>query len=414
MKSKENDNTLTERTVREKGRHLRFKNAVSFPVRRWLKSNTEFSFDGQLPDKDHEPAIIATNHAAVYDFLFVSEPLWYRTLSYVTSEHILRVKPWGSLLNRYVSIIPHKKGGKASRTAIRILEKLAIGEDVYIAVEGEQTWNGITMDIRPGNGKLVKKSGAALITFRIEGSYLIRPRWAKNLRRGKVNGKIVNIYTPETLANMTAEEIDEAIARDLYFDIWKWQKEQKEPSRYVCKKGGLAEGLERAVCSCPVCGGIGDLSTKGDEIKCGCGFKTRFTETGFFEPAEPVETIVEWERFDKEAISKVMKEAKDGDIFTDEEAHLYALDKNHNENEIANGKLSLGRRDGNIVLAIGTESTTLDEVDSMTMVQANRLLFSIDRDYFEIRSEAGNLRKYMQAFNLNKRNSRPDLSDGSK
>ena len=245
LKQKAGDNTLTVRKVMEKGRHLRFKNAVAFPVRRWLKSNTEFSFDGQLPDKDLEPAIIATNHAAVYDFLFVSEPLWYRTLSYVTSEHILRVRPWGSLLNRYVSIIPHKKGGKASRTAIRILEKLAIREDVYIAVEGEQTWNGITMDIKPATESFpLRRSGAALITFRIEGSYLLRPRWAKNLRRGKVNGKVVNIYTPEMLANMTSEEIDEAIARDLYFDIWKWQKAQQraEPlcmqKRRACRRPG--------------------------------------------------------------------------------------------------------------------------------------------------------------------------------
>lgn len=414
LKQKANDNALTVRKVMEKGRHLRFKNAVAFPVRRWLKSNTEFTFDGQLPNKDLEPAIIATNHASVYDFLFVSEPLWYRTLSYVTSEHILRVRPWGSLLNRYVSIIPHKKGGKASRTAIRILEKLAIREDVYIAVEGEQTWNGITMDIKPGNGKLVKKSGAALITFRIEGSYLLRPRWAKNLRRGKVNGKVVNIYTPEMLANMTSEAIEEAIARDLYFDIWKWQKEQQEPNRYVCKKGGLAEGLERAVCSCPSCGNIGSLSTEGDEIKCSCGFRTRFSESGFFEPAEPVETIVEWEKLDEETIAKAIKEAKDGDeIFADEDTHLYVIDKYHNENETAKGRLSLECREGSIVLAVDIESTTLDKVDSMTMVQANRLLFSIDRDYFEIRSDAANLRKYMQAFNLNKRDSRPDTSDGS-
>ena len=415
MRFSDNDKTLTTEQVREKGRHLRFKNAVTFPVKTWLKRNTEFNYDKQTSYKDLRPAIIATNHAAVYDFLFVSRPLWYRTLSYVVSEHILRVRSWGNLLNRYVSIIPHKKGGKTSRTAIRILEKLAIGEDVYIAVEGEQTWDGVTMDIKPGNGKLAKKSGYALITFRIEGSYLLRPRWAKNLRRGKVNGIVVNVYTPEMLADMTAEEIDEAIARDLYFDIWKWQKEQPEEARYIPAKGGLAEGLERAVCSCPACGSIGGLSTEGDEIKCGCGFKVRFTETGFFEPAEPVETIVEWEMLDEEAIEKAMINAKGGDkIFADEEAHLYTLDRNHNESEKTNGALSLECKEDNLLIINGEDSFALNDIDSMTMVQANRLLFSIDKDYYEIRSDAANLRKYMQAFNLNKRESRQEPSDESK
>ena len=411
----DNGKELTVNQVREKGRHLRFKNAVAFPVKTWIKKNTDFSFDKKDTYRNLGPAIIATNHASVYDFLFVSRALWYRTFSYVVSEHILRVRPWGSLLNRYVSIIPHKKGGKASRTAIRILEKLSIGEDVYIAVEGEQTWDGVTMDIKPGNGKLAKKSGATLITFRLEGTYLLRPRWAKNLRRGKVNGKVVNVYTPEMLAEMTAEEIDEAIARDLYFDIWKWQKEQPEPARYIPAKGGLAEGLERALCSCPVCGKIGGLSTEGDEIKCSCGFKARFSETGFFEPAEPAETIVDWQKYDEEAIAKAMKEAKGGDkIFADEEAHLYALDQYHNENETEKGALSLESKNGNLHMTIGEESIALNEIDNMTMVQANRLLFSRDKEYYEIRSDAANLRKYTQAFNLNKREGRPDSSDESK
>ena len=127
-----------------------------------------------------------------------------------------------------------------------------------------------------------------------------------------------------------------------------------------------------------------------------------------------METIVEWEKLDEEAIAKAIKEAKDGEeIFADEDAQLYVLDKYHNETETAKGKLSLECREGNIALAIDTESTTLDKVDSMTMVQANRLLFSIDRDYFEIRSDEANLRKYMQAYNLNKRDSRTDTSDGS-
>ena len=365
----------------------------------WIKRNSDFDYEGLAADEDPGPAIIASNHASIYDFLFVSAAFWKRTLGYVASEHTLRAKPWGALLDRYVSIIPHKKGAGSSRTAVKIMERLSYGESVYLAVEGEQTWDGAPLDIKPGTGKLAKKSGAALITYRIEGSYLLRPRWAGNLRRGRVHGKVVNVYTPEKLADMSAEEVDAAIVRDLYFDIWKWQEEQNKANRYVPVKGGLAEGLEKALCSCPACRKIGDLSTAGDEIRCSCGFTARFTETGLFEPADKVPAFAEWERLDEEAISTAMERCtkEGGELFSDEEASVYGIDKDHSDRQLASGRLSIKYTDVGFCLTAGSEGLRMEELSNMSMVQANRLLFSSGK---EIRSDSANLRKYLIAYRI--------------
>ncbi len=388
--------------TRESRRHSRFKKAVTFPVMTWIKRNADFDYEGLAPDEDPGPAIIASNHASVYDFLFVSAAFWKRTLGYVASEHTLRVKPWGALLDRYVSIIPHKKGAGSSRTAVKIMERLSYGESVYLAVEGEQTWDGSPLEIKPGTGKLAKKSGAALITYRIEGSYLLRPRWAKNLRRGRVHGKVVNVYTPEMLADMSAEEVDDAIVRDLYFDIWKWQGEQNKANRYVPVKGGLAEGLEKALCSCPACRKLGNLSTAGDEIRCSCGFTARFTETGLFEPPNKVPAFAEWERLDEEAILAETERCKTegGELFSDEGAAIYGIYKDHSDKELASGRLSIKYADDAFRLATGTKEFRMEELSNMSMVQANRLLFSNGKDYYEIRSDSANLRKYLIAYRI--------------
>ena len=92
--------------------------------------------------------------------------------------------------------------------------------------------------------------------------------WAENhLRRGP---------------GMSDEEVESAIAKDLWLDIWEWQKSQPGgPISYVPAKGGSTDGLERAVFTCPSCGSFGTLRSKGDTIGCTCGFKTRLNDTGF-------------------------------------------------------------------------------------------------------------------------------------
>ena len=87
---------------------------------------------------------------------------------------------------------------------------------------------------------------------------------------------------------MTDEEIEQLIARDLGFDTWEWQKSRPEgPVIYKCTKGGNADGLERSVFTCPSCGSSGMLKSQGDSIGCRCGFKVRMEDTGFFEAGGP-------------------------------------------------------------------------------------------------------------------------------
>ena len=90
---------------------------------------------------------------------------------------------------------------------------------------------------------MVKASGATLVTYRLEGAYLSKPRWAKSVRRGRVHGHPVNVYPPELLKTMSAAEVNAAIERDIFEDAWERQRAWQQD--YRGKK--LAEGLERAM-----------------------------------------------------------------------------------------------------------------------------------------------------------------------
>lgn len=334
------------------------------------------------------PVLLISNHANAWDPLLVAMSLRDKQVYYVASEHIFR---WGlvaRLLERLVAPIARRKASLGTDTVKACLRHLRAGHSVCIFAEGEQCWDGLSQQIFPATGKLAKSSGATLVTFRLQGAYLSKPRWARTLRRGRVHGAPVEIYTPEQLKAMTAEEVNAAINRDIYEDAW--QRQREHPVAFRGKR--LAEGLERALYLCPGCGKIGTLQTKNDRVFCGCGFETRFTETGFFAPAEPFATIADWERWQREKLVS-LDFPHDALLFSDPDIRLTRVSVDHGEEIIGTGELL--QYVGSLRCA-GREFLW-EEVSSMAVVQTHLLLLSYRGEYFELRSDHGaNLRKYCE------------------
>lgn len=405
-------NNNEEREKADK-RRLRFWNFITPIVEKWLKLKFNFTYSDFKPETIEGPVLVAINHTCAYDPIFIGAAFKGKPLNFICSEHLLRVKTWGPFLDKYCWLIPHQKGARGSRTALVAMKRIKRGASVFLAVEGEQTWDGLSLPVMPYTGKLVKGSGATLITYMLEGAYLSAPRWSMSTRKGKVYGHPVNVYSPETLKEMSDEEVEAVIAKDLWFDTWEWQKTRQDgPVIYKCKEGGNAGGLERAVFSCPSCGAFGTLSSQDDSIGCSCGFKARMSDTGFFEPAEPFETIVDWEKLDRKALAERMEAMKSGQskaadetdlLFADDNVILYHIKDDHEEEEAACGRLTLRHEDGEFILSIGEHRFSLADISNMTMVLAARVVFSDKNGYYELRAQKGsvtNLRKYVIAREL--------------
>jgi len=404
--AKQADKAEREKADRRRKRSWDFSQLIIGP---WMSRKFNFTHDGFEPAEIEGPVLVAINHACAYDPILLGVAFRNKPLTFIASEHILRMKTWGPVLDRHFSLIPHQKGAKSSRTALVAMKRIKRGESIFLAAEGEQTWDGRSMPVMPYTGKLVKGSGATLVTYMLEGGYLSAPRWSMETRKGKVYGHMVNVYSPDTLKEMSDEEVEAAIAKDLWFDTWEWQKTRPEgPVRFKCKVG-FAEGLERDVFTCPECGAFGTLRSSGDNIGCSCGFKVRMTDTGFFEPAVPVETIVDWEKMDREALTARMKELRENGsaeetlIFADDNVTLVSIGDDHAEEEAAHGKVALIYKEENFVLTIGEHEFKVTGISNMTMVLAARVVFSDESGYYELRSEKSsktNLRKYVIARDL--------------
>ena len=353
---------------------------INRPIKRMFNLDAkEFDFDG--------PCIVIPNHVSNWDPLMVAMSFPRKQMYFVASEHIFR---WGivsKLINWLVAPIPRRKASVGSDTVMSILRHVRAGHSICIFGEGQATWNGVSNEVFSATGKMVKNSGATLVTYKTEGGYLSDPRWGKTLRRGRTKGYVVNVYSPEQLKEMTPQQINEAINADIYEDAWERQRIEKRNF----KGKNRAVGMERGLFMCPGCGRIGTLSSHDDMVSCSCGFSVRYTEKGFFEPAEPFETFLQWDKWQHEKL-------KNGDfpheeeLFHDSDTSITKITQDHVQQQIGRGRLSMTAE----TIDCGELSFPLHDISHMDMVNTHKLLFKRDKDYFEIKAGKDScLRKYL-------------------
>lgn len=337
------------------------------------------------------PCIIIPNHVTDLDPLLVAQSFPKKQMYFVASEHLFRKGIISKLLSWLVAPIPRKKASSGADTVIASLRHIRAGHSVCIFAEGEASWNGRSKKIFTSTGRMIKASGATLITYRLEGGYLSNPRWSKVMRRGKMHGYAVNIYPPEKLKAMTVQEINDAIDTDIYEDAWERQREEQ-----VSFKGkNRAEQIETALFMCPKCGKIGTIKGHGNTLLCECGLSLEYTEFGTFEPPQPFENIAQWDDWQHEQLKNDNFEHSEI-LFFDEDLMLTKIEPGHKEQKIAEGRLCQYH---DAIVCAGCHFE-LSSIGNMAMVQANVLLFSIDKSYYEIRTtKPCCLRKYLAMWN---------------
>ena len=367
-------------------RHVWIYRFLSVLVRPVLRA--KFNLSGEKLQADG-PFLLVSNHVTGWDPLLVGVCLGGRQAYFVASEHIFRLGLLTKVLHWLLAPIPRRKASTGMDTVKACLRHLHAGHSVCLFAEGEQCWDGRTGPIFPATGKLAKSSGAALVTFRLEGGYLSLPRWGKHICRGAVHGHPVGVYSPEELKKLSPQEINALIERDIAEDAWERQRQRTV--RYRGKR--RAEGMERALYACPGCRRIGTLRTDRDRVFCPCGFERRYTEYGFFEPREPFETLADWDLWQRQLL-RARDFAHVGDLlFQDEGLELKRVQSDHREELLALGTL----RQFEDRLECEGQRFPLPEIRSMAMVQTHLLLFSSGGNYYQLRSSTGvNLRKYLE------------------
>ncbi|MBR2578470.1 MAG: 1-acyl-sn-glycerol-3-phosphate acyltransferase [Erysipelotrichaceae bacterium] len=269
--------------------------------------------------KTDDPIILICNHCTTWDPLLIAMALKHKQVYFVASEHIFWLGLISKVITWRVGPIARRKGAAANDTKDKCLEHFKAGHSICIFGEGEQSWDGLSRKVIRGTGKLVKDSGVTLVTYRMTGGFLSLPRWADKIRKGSIKGEVAGIYTPEDLKEKSPEEINEIMNRDIFVDIWKYQKEHM----ISFKSPYMAEHLERMLYLCPRCLSSSSLRSSGNIVSCECGLSITVNDYGFFEKNGYFETLAEWEKWQKENIRKHnFKKADEEDLFCEKISSL--------------------------------------------------------------------------------------------
>lgn len=325
------------------------------------------------------PALVLCNHTTDVDPVLVALGC-PKQMYFVASEHAMR---WGlasSALRFIAGPIIRLKGGSGAGTTKDILRALRGGHNVCIFPEGNRTYTGRTLPFVASTGKLAKASGCDLVTYHIEGGFFSWPRWAKTRRRGRMLGRVAGHYTPEQLAGMSADEVNDTIARDLYEDAYARQRQNPVP--YRGKR--LAEFLEVVLYFCPGCGRFGTLHSQDDTFACDCGLAGRYTEYGFLEGAGlPFDSIDAWNGWQREQLQLLAAQAGDAPLFGDEGQRLCVIVPCVSSTVIEAGTLHMSRH----TLTLGTHTFPLSEISDLAISGKMTLTFSTGGTHYEIVSE---------------------------
>lgn len=322
--------------MNEKARHKR-----SYPLIRCLVRpifKRIFNYDFPVIQDIEGPYIVLANHNLELDPVLVALA-FPKQMYFVASEHIMR-KGFGTwFLMRYLKPIIRIKGKVEVKTVSEILRTLRAGDNVCVFAEGARSFNGLTGKILPSTGKMVKRSGATLITYRLQGGYFSQPRWSTTLRRGKMTGIVAGIYSPEELKSMTDEEINTVICRDLEEDAYRTQALEQIPF----KGKHLALGMESTLFTCPKCEQIGTMKSDDNSINCSCGAKYIYTEYGdLIDENQEKTTITQWDLWQQRHLADKFREWKTMDreeAFFHDHVTLYDIDANHHITYEESGKL---------------------------------------------------------------------------
>ena len=342
------------------------------------------------------PFLLLCNHVTDWDPVLAGCS-FSQQMYFVASEHLLRQKVAGPLIRWAQDPIPRQKSGSAAGTVMSILRHLKKGHSVAFFPEGNRTWDGVTGDMLPTVGKLARTAGVKLVTYRLEGGYFTSPRWAgSSIRRGRMRGAVVRVYSPESLKAMTPDEINRHIREDLFEDAYARQR--ANPIRYRSRRG--AEHMERLLFICPKCGMLHSLRSKNDTVRCWkCGFSFRWLPTGFLAGADlPFDNLRDWNRWQTEEIRRICAAAEPGKpIFTDTDVTTCRVEFARDQKSIAGGEMQLFSDR----LEIPGAEIPLSGLTGMAIVQGQDLYVSTADATYLVRSQTVKcMTKYLTACSL--------------
>jgi len=274
----------------------------------WPYFHSKFRFEITFTDFDKEredPYVLVGNHASLHDALYTLINLKKKYPYPVMNTFVITNSFMEAVLTKLVHTV-HKRKGQSDFSVIKGMLSVFRRDKrgILLYPEGNSSFFGKESDYPFSTVKFLKKVQLDIVMCKINGAYLAAPRWGIPARRGYIELHFYTLIKGAELEKMSLEEIDQKLRSAMAFNDYDWNREKRV--RYDNRH--RAEGLQSYIYVCPQCNNHKCLYTEGDSVYCThCGKIASFNEYGFIEGL-PFDNLVEWDRYQKQYLSRIAKE----------------------------------------------------------------------------------------------------------
>jgi len=246
------------------------------------------------------PYVLLCNHAQGADPFFVYGALYPQLVSFVGGYNHFNNPILRPFLKKLGAIpkFQYQIDLKAMKDMLTVIKR---GGNLGIFPAGRNSSCGEGFYIPEAIAKLLKLCKVKVISCHIDGSYLVKPKWAKTNRRGPIYISFKEILSADDVKNFTDAEITEVVNDALSFNDYKFNEDRK-----IHYKGkDLAVGLETTCYRCPKCDHEFTFSSSHNHLTCKhCETDFELLDTGFFKENPYYKNPFEWFEDQRRKIDK--------------------------------------------------------------------------------------------------------------
>jgi len=265
------------------------------------------------------PYMLLSNHMHFIDFEITAMATGLHSVSNVVSIDGY-VGKW--FLLEWIGAICTRKYTTDLHLVKAIRKVLQRGDVLAMYPEARYTPCGTQSFLPDSLGKLIKMNKVPVVTVVHHGNHLYAPFWnVFQKKKVPMHAVYKKILTPEQIEAMSAQEINDLLKKELWYDEYQYQKDNgiriTEPFR--------AEGMHKVLYKCPHCGAEA-MDSKGAEIFCTeCGKRWLWQEDGYLKAAAgetEFDHIPDWFAWERQ---QVKEEIENGTYRFEDEVEVLSL-----------------------------------------------------------------------------------------
>ena len=266
------------------------------------------------------PYMMLSNHMHFIDFELAAMATFPHPVSNVVSIDGYVIK---FFLLEWIGAIATRKFTQDVHLVKSIRKVLQRGDILAMYPEARYSPCGTTAFLPDSLGKLIRMNKVPVVAVIHHGNHLYAPFWNfRKKRKVPLHTTFKLILTPEQIAGMTAEQINEVLRKEFVYDDYRYQKENgihiTEPYR--------AEGLHKVLYQCPHCMAESQMGSEGAELFCkACGKRWVWQEDGYLRALEgetEFDHIPDWFAWERQ---QVQQQIERGEYHYEDEVDVYAL-----------------------------------------------------------------------------------------